>query len=77
MQTKMSIFIVVNDCVDSRELYEELRPYRLNVIDIGSKALVHAIIDIRDADIENIVKICKRYGDCEIDAHLVNKKDSD
>ena len=76
MQTKMSIFIVVNNCVDSRELYEELRPYKLNVVDIGSKALVHAVIDLREPDIESIVKICKEYGECEIDAHLVEKKDS-
>lgn len=77
MQTKMSISIVVKNCTGSKELYEDLKPYKLNIIDIGSRALVHATIDIREPDVEDIIRICKKYGDCEIETHLVTKKDSD
>lgn len=76
MQTKMSIMIVVKDCVGSRELYEELKKYKLNVVDIGSKALVHATIDIRESDMEDILTICNKYGSCEVEAHLVEEKGS-
>jgi hypothetical protein len=76
MKTKMSVSIIVNGCVESRELYEELKTYGLNVIDIGNKALVYATIDIRDPDIESILQICKKYGDCEVEAHPVDKKGS-
>lgn len=76
MQTKMSVMIVVKDCVGSRELYEELKKYKLNVVDIGSKALVHATIDIRESDMEDILMICNKYGSCELEAHLVEEKGS-
>lgn len=76
MKTKMSVSIIVNGCMESRELYEELKAFRLNVMDVGNKALVYAIIDIRDPDIEQILQICNKYGDCEVEAHLVDKKGS-
>lgn len=76
MQTKMSVMIVVKDCVGSRELYEELREYKLNVTDLGSKTLVHAIVDIREPDMESILTICNKYGSCEVEAHLVEEKGS-
>lgn len=76
MKTKMSVMIVVKDCVGSRELYEELRKYKLNVTDLGSKTLVHAIVDIREPDMESILTICNKYGSCEVEAHLVEKKGS-
>ena len=72
----MSVSIVVNGCIESKELFEELKVYKLNVIDVGNKALVYAIVDIRDPDIEGIIKICSKYGDCDVEAHLVDKKDS-
>ena len=76
MQTKMSVMIVVKDCVGSREIYEELREYKLNVTDLGSKTLVHAIVDIREPDMEGILTICNKYGSCEVEAHLVEEKGS-
>lgn len=76
MRTKMSVFIVINNCIESKELYDELKRYKINVIDVGNKALVYATIDIRESDIEDIVKICGKYGECEIEAHLVDEKGS-
>ena len=73
MKTKMSVMIVVKDCIESRELYHELERYKLNVMDMGDKTLVYAMIDIREPNIEEIIKICNRYGSCEVEAHLVDK----
>ena len=71
----MSVSIIVKGCTEGKELYEELKatPYRLNMIDLGGKALVYAFVDIRDPDIEGILSICGKYGDCEVEAHLVEK----
>lgn len=76
MSTEMSILIEVKNCTDSKQLYDELKKYKLNVIDMGAKTVVHATIDIRDDAMENIIKVCNKYGSCDIEAHLVGEKDS-
>lgn len=76
MKTKMSVVIVVKNCIESRELYDELKIYKLNVMDMGDRTLVYAIIDIREPDMEGILAICNKYGDCNVEAHLVDEKDS-
>ena len=76
MKTKMSVVIVVKNCIESRELYDELKIYKLNVMDMGDRTLVYAIIDIREPDMEGILTICNKYGDCDVEAHLVDEKDS-
>ena len=76
MSTEMSILIEVKNCTDSKQLYDELKRYKLNVIDMGAKTVVHATIDIRDDAMENIIKVCNKYGSCYIEAHLVGEKDS-
>lgn len=75
MRTKMSVSIIVKGCTESKELCEELKttPYKLNTIDLGGKVLVYAYIDIRKPDIEDMLNICRKYGDCEVEAHLVEK----
>lgn len=76
MKTKMSVVIVVKNCIESKELYEELQKYKLNVMDMGDKTLVYAMIDIREPDMEDILTICNKYGSCDVEAHLVDEKDS-
>ena len=76
MKTKMSVVIVVKNCIESRELYDELKIYKLNVMDMGDRTLVYAIVDIREPDMEGILTICNKYGDCDVEAHLVDEKDS-
>ena len=74
MQTKMNVYVTVKPRVKSRELYERLLPYKANVTDIGDKVYVYTEIDIREDAIEHILKICKGYGDCSVDAHMVDEK---
>ena len=74
MQTKMNVYVTVKPRVESRELYERLRPYDANVTDVGDKVYVYTEIDIREDAVEHIIAICKEYGDCSVDAHMVNEK---
>lgn len=76
MQAKMNLCITVTPKVKSRELYEELLPYNANVIDLGDKVYVRTQIDIREDAIEKIIEICDRYGECSVDANLVEAKPS-
>ncbi len=76
MSTEMSILIEVKNCTDSKQLYDELKKYKPNVIDMGAKTVVHTTIDIRDDAMENILNVCNKYGSCDIEAHLVGEKDS-
>ena len=39
MSTEMSILIEVKNCTDSKQLYDELKKYKLNVIDMGAKTV--------------------------------------
>lgn len=71
MQTKMSVLITIKGKIDSKELYEDLKQYGLNVTDMGEKTLIYAKIDIRDNTIEKILAICNKYGDPEVEAHII------
>ena len=77
MQTKMNVYVTVTPKCKSRELYERLQPYQANVIDLGSKVYVMTQIDIRENAIEKILKICHEYGDCSVDAHMVDETPSE
>ena len=71
MQTKMNLCITILPKIKSRELCEDLLPYDVDVTDLGNKACVRAQIDIREDTIEKLLAICDSYGDCSVDAHLV------
>lgn len=53
----------LTDCRDSRELYNELKRYGLNVTDMGSEVFVYG--DIDESDYEKILRICISYGSIE------------
>lgn len=74
MQTKMNVYITIPAGIRSRELYERLQPFKANVTDMGDKVYVYMTIDIREDVIEKVLTICHEYGDCSVDAHMVNKK---
>ena len=79
METRMNVFITIKPKIKSRELYEKLvlSQKGINVTDVGDKVYVYTQIDIREDDIERILAICKDYGDCSVDAHLVNETPSE
>lgn len=74
MQTKMKIVITIKGAIDSIKLYKELSPYSFNVTDMLDKTLVYATIDIRESIIEEVLKICNLYGECDVEAHMVRKE---
>ena len=74
MDTKMTIFITIKGEISSRELYSRLVKYNANVTDMISETYVYAVIDIRDDTIERILEVCKEYGDCKLEAHLIKDK---
>lgn len=77
MKTKMNVYITVKPRAKSRELYDRLLPYKANVTDLGDKIYVYTEIDIREDAIEHILRICKEYGDCSVDASMVKETPSE
>ena len=73
MTTKMMVNITIRPHY-SYEIYNRLRPYRVDISDRGGIVQVSTTIDIREDTIEKILNICKEYGDCSIDARLVDEK---
>lgn len=70
MQTKMNVYITIKPRAKSRELYDRLRQYDANVIDLGDKVYVTATIDIKEDFIEKIIKVCSEYGECSVDTYM-------
>lgn len=71
MQTNMKIYVTIKPKVKSRELYERLKPYNVNVMDLGNKVYVYTQIQLSRANLEKVLAICNEYGECFIDAHMV------
>lgn len=55
------VFIIMTNCRDSRALYEELRPYNMNVTEVGVKVYIYGRVD-SDKRVDWIYKICGRHG---------------
>ena len=71
MQTSMNIYVTIKPKVKSRELYERLRPYNVNVTDLGDKVYVYTRMQLSRVDLEKVLSICNEYGECLVDAHMV------
>lgn len=71
MNTIMSVYITITPRTNSYKLYERLKPYNVNVMDVGNKVYVYTRISIRDDAIEKVLAICNDYGDCTVDAHTI------
>ena len=63
---KMSLYITITQRIDSRKLYEELRRFGVNVLDLGEKTMVYLPIDIDTPGIECIISTCAKYGDISV-----------
>lgn len=71
MQTSMNIYVTIKPRVKSRELYERLRPYNVNVTDLGDRVYVYTRIQLSRVDLKKVLSICNEYGECLVDAHMV------
>lgn len=63
---RMSLYITINAKIDSRKLYDELRQFGINVLDLGEKTIAYLPIDIGYSEIERIIFICSKYGDISV-----------
>lgn len=66
-----TVDIIIKGQIESKQLYEELRCYEPCVTDIITETYVSANVDLTMPDIENIIAICKKYGDCDIEVRNV------
>lgn len=57
---KVSIFVSFNPPIDSRSLYEELEPYKLNVTDLIEKVAAYG--DLEDYQLGEVIQILLKYG---------------
>lgn len=78
MKTTMNVSIIIRPeyapGFKSIDLYNKLKPYNVNITDLGDKVYLFAIIDIRDDAIETIISTCKKCGECDIEAYMVDDK---
>lgn len=70
MQASTNIYVMIRPRVNSRELYERLKPYNVSVTDLGNKVYVYTRIQLREADLKKVLEICNEYGDCYVDAQM-------
>ena len=75
MQTAMDVYITIKPRVKSRELYERLKPYNVNVTDLGDKVYVYTRLTLKPESIDKVLSICAEYGDCYINAHTGKSPD--
>lgn len=60
----LSIFAVYDFSIDSRALYEELKPYQINVTDVIKTVFVNGRIE--DSNLPKVIFILLKYGDAII-----------
>lgn len=75
MKTKMNISLILlpddKENFNSEELYKKLKPYGVNVTDLGDKVYLFATVDIRNDAIETIICETRKHGYVDIEAYLV------
>lgn len=57
---------IVHNCTKSHDLYIRLREYDANVIDCGEKGTFVFAGALTDGEYNEMVEICKKFGDLEI-----------
>ena len=53
--------VTINGQIDSRELYEDVRRYKVNVTDFITFTAVYGNVSVKDS--LTIIDICRKYGD--------------
>ena len=66
MLVRMSLYITINAKIDSRKLYEELKRFDMNVLDLGKKTVAYRNMDIGRQNIDCIIATCSKYGNIAI-----------
>lgn len=70
MKTKMDVKIKVTPRNIVDLLATDLSHLDTIVTELGGVIYVNAQIDLREDTIEKIIEICKKYGDCKLEAYL-------
>lgn len=65
MTMSKNIGIVIKGQINSRELYLKIKEFNANVIDMINETYVY-IDNIPEQYCDNIIRICQKYGDCDI-----------
>jgi hypothetical protein len=55
------INVTINGKIDSKELWEDVKCYDINVTDLGEVTFVYGEVSMFDSLI--IISICRKYGD--------------
>lgn len=53
--------VTINGQIDSRELYEDVRHYKVNVTDFITFTAVYGQVSVKDS--ATVIDICRKYGD--------------
>ena len=73
MSTKMELNVTIKPKINSYEVFERLRPYGSRVMDLGDQVFITSEIEYDANLIEGILDVCKEYGECTIEAYLVEE----
>ena len=66
MAEKISLIATIPGKIDSKTLYESVKQYNMNVLDMGDKTLVYNFNSVSPRDIVDTMYVCFRYGKCEV-----------
>lgn len=72
----MRVDLIIKGEIDSKKLYNELREYEplvenLCVTDITKETYVSASVNLDETDVDRIVRTCRKYGPCDVDAEVL------
>lgn len=63
---KVYVDIKITECKNSRELYDKVKFFGVNVTDMGEEVYVYSATKIERARAEKVVLYCLDYGVCEV-----------
>lgn len=63
---------MTTDKIDSKELYDSLERFGLNVTDIGTMVYVHGNIELKD--VPCVIGICEKRGLTDFELHKIDEK---
>ena len=67
----VELYITIEGEIDSKELYRKLLEFEPCVIDMGAETYVCIATGLHEEDTADIVKLCKEYGECDVDIKKV------